>query len=153
MKRWIGGLWLVFAAILAFAAPEQKAETGDKEVKLLSHHETIAEFQGTNYYKCMGRTALCPDKCGNSGIQAKFKIVEYIAYEKPGEYGDEKQEVFVFLMEDNMGNLKVSETVRDTIKSLEKGDQVLLSWDHNYVTENGSSSPERTITKLEKKNN
>ena len=34
------------------------------------------------------------DKCGHGGQVAVFTIVRYINYEKPGQYGDEKQAVF-----------------------------------------------------------
>ncbi|KPK51167.1 MAG: hypothetical protein AMK72_00280 [Planctomycetes bacterium SM23_25] len=44
--------------------------------------------------------------------------------------------------------------LNETIKGLKKGDRVLLSWDHNYVTRTSkggkTSAPMRPITKLEK---
>ena len=109
----------------------------------------MAEFRGTNYHRCLGMTSLCPDQCGQSGTMANFKIIKYIAYEKFGEYGDPKSDNYAFLIEDNMGHLKVPETIRDTVYALKKGDTVLLSWNHDYVTIDGSSGPERPITKLE----
>lgn len=79
-----------------------------------------------------------------------FRIVKYLMYEKPGEYGDPKADEFTFLVEDNMQHPKVPGTIRDALKSLNPGDMVLLSWNHDYVTINGNSSPERPITRLEK---
>ncbi len=81
---------------------------------------------------------------------ASFKIAEYLNYQKSGEYGDPKSDTFVFMIEDNMKRLKVTPAIRDTMKSLKKGDRVFLSWNHNYVTVDGSSWPERPITKLER---
>ena len=40
--------------------------------------------------------------------------------------------------------------ILETVKGLKKGDYVLLSWHHDYVTKEGASSPERPIVKLEK---
>lgn len=45
---------------------------------------------------------LCPDRCGHSGKLATFAIVKYLRYEKPGEFGDPRQEQFLVLIEDNM---------------------------------------------------
>ena len=56
------------------------------------------------------------------------------------------------LIEDNMGNAKVSEGIRDAILALKPGDKVRLKWNHDYVTRDRSKSPERVITLLEKRN-
>ena len=135
------------AALLTLShAAAPKAEKRE----LLAKHQTVAQFDGVEYHRCLGMTTLCPDKCGSSGDMASFRIHKYLAYEKPGQYGDEKQKQYSFLVEDNMKNLKVPEAIRDTVKSLKKGDLVLLDWQHDYVTKDGSSSPERPIKKLEK---
>jgi hypothetical protein len=98
----------------------------------------------------MGLTSLCPDKCGQSGTLATFRIVNYVAYDRLGEYGDPKCEEFAFLVEDNMKNPKVPVAIRDAVDSLKQGDIVLLSWNHDYVTVDGTSGPERPLAKLEK---
>jgi len=36
------------------------------------------------------------------------------------------------------------------LDALQAGDYVLLSWNHDYVTRGGCSSPERPITELTK---
>ncbi len=122
----------------------------ERKVELLSRHETVAEFLGTSYHRCMGLTSLCPDRCGHSGNVATFRIIKYLNYEKPGEYGDPKVEQFVFMIADNMKVQKVDKAVRDAVEALGKGDKVLLSWDHNYVTSEGVSAPERPVVKLER---
>ena len=124
--------------------------TGREPRATLARHATVAEFEGVSYHRCMGLTALCPDQCGESGSFATFKIIKYVKYEKLGEYGDPKCEQFMFLVEDNMKHPKVPAAIRDAVNALKKGDRVLLSWDHDYVTVNGSSGPERPVTKLEK---
>ncbi len=123
---------------------------GAVKVDSLARHETVAEFRGTNYHRCMGLTSLCPDKCGESGALATFRIVYYVTYEKLGEYGDPKCNEFAFLVEDNMKHPKVSADIHAAVNSLKKGDIVLLSWKHDYVTSKGGSAPERPLTRLEK---
>ena len=119
------------------------------KVELLSSHDTKAKFTGITDHKCMGLTSFCPDRCGHSGKLASFEITEYIAYEKPGEYGDPKQETFQILIKDNMGNAKVPDEIAKDILALKAGDAVHLQWNHNYVTKDGTSSPDRPIAKLE----
>lgn len=125
-------------------------ETEPSKVETLARHETVAEFRGANYHRCMGLTSLCPDQCGESGALATFKIVRYLNYQKLGEYGDPKCDEFAFLVENNMKNPKVPADTLAAINSLKAGDFVLLSWKHDYVTSQGGSSPERPITRLEK---
>jgi hypothetical protein len=125
-------------------------EVTTTNVVTLARHETVAEFCGTSYHQCMGLTSLCPDKCGQSGTMASFKITKYLSYEKLGEYGDPKCEQYVFMLEDNMKRPKVSPAIQATVASLKKGDLVFLSWHHDYVTVGGSSGPERPLIKLQK---
>ena len=120
----------------------------EKQRQLLSSHDTIARFAGLADHQCLGRTSLCPDRCGESGKLATFEIVKYLRYEKPGEYGDPKQERFMVLIEDNMKHAKVPAAIRDAILVLKPGDLVHLQWNHDYVTQDGSKFPERPITSL-----
>jgi hypothetical protein len=124
-------------------APGEKRE-------LLAVHETLAVFDGVEYQLCRGMTALCPDKCGNSGEFANFAVKKYLKYKKNGEYGDPEQQSFQVQISDfdkkPLGDPKILQTV----KGLKKGDYVLLSWNHDYVTKEGTSSPERPLVKLEK---
>jgi hypothetical protein len=127
--------------------PGQAVVREDKR-DLLSSHDTEARFEGLSDHQCLGRTSLCPDRCGDSGKLATFTIVKYLAYEKPGEYGDPKQEKFLVLIEDNQKNPKVPAAIRDAILALKPGDKVHLKWNHDYVTKGGSKSPERPVTEV-----
>lgn len=142
-------LWIL-ALISILAGPVVGGEPNTNKVVTLARHETVAEFLGTNYHQCMGLTSLCPDKCGGSGTLASFAIIKYLNYEKLGEYGDPKCEQFDVMVEDNMKQSKVLPAIRDTVTSLKKGDHVLLSWNHDYVTVDGSSGPDRPVIKLQK---
>jgi len=143
---------LVWASAVSLLLIGWANADGQEAVKVdtLALHETVAEFRGTTYHRCMGLTSLCPDKCGESGTLATFKIVNYVMYEKLGEYGDPKSDEFAFLVEDNMNRSKVPADIRAAVNALTQGDIVLLSWDHNYVTSEGASAPERPVTRLEK---
>ncbi len=54
------------------------------------------------------------------------------------------------MVENQLGNAKIPAATLIIINSLKKGDTVRLSWNHDYVTRNRSSFPERTIIKLSK---
>lgn len=136
-----------FALLLAMLIlPSQAADKYD----VLAVHKTMATFTGTREHRCMGRTSLCPDRCGDSGTLAVFKIDAYTLYEKKGEYGDEKQTTFEFLTENNMKKAKVAPEVLAKIKTLKAGDKVVLEWEHRYMNRDGSRWPERPVVKLEK---
>jgi hypothetical protein len=81
---------------------------------------------------------------------ARFRIVKYLVYEKPGEYGDPKQEEFIVQVDDNLGKIKLPDVQVKIIRDLKPGDFVRLSWRHDYVTNNGGSYPERPLTAIGK---
>ena len=137
---------LIALALTAFAPAKDAAPAKQRE--LLSSHDTVARFTGLQDHRCMGLTSLCPDRCGESGKLAVFTIVKYLAYQKPGEYGDPKQEQFMVLIEDNMKNPKVPKPICDAVLALKPGDLVRLQWNHDYVTQEGSKFPERPIKNL-----
>ena len=117
---------------------------------ILSTNSTIAIFEGIKRNECMFRTSLCPDKCGHSTEIAQFKIIEYLDYTKPGEYGDEKQEYFYANMNLNAPEDKQKKEYIDFINQLKIGDKVKLKWDHIYIDNNGSRYPERHIRYISK---
>ncbi len=117
--------------------------------ELLSSHSTVAKFIGIKDHECLGKTSLCPDRCGHSGKLATFEIIEYLDYQKTGEYGDPKQTIFQVLIRDNLGKAKIPAEILSIIESLKANTKVKLSWNHDYVTRDKTSSPERPITKIE----
>lgn len=125
------------------------ADAGDKR-ELLSKHETVAQFQGITFQRCMFRTSLCPDRCGHSGNLASFRILKYLAYEKPGQYGDARQTRYLFMVEDSQKNAKITKELKEIVDGLKPGDYVRLNWQHDYVTRSGSKFPDRVVQKLEK---
>jgi hypothetical protein len=133
-------------------APKQdgiRKDPAPEKRELLSSHSTVAKFIGVKDHRCMGRTSLCPDRCGHSGKLASFEIIEYLDYQKPGEYGDPKQTNFQVLIRDNQGSAKIPDEILSIIESLKPDTKVKLSWKHDYVTKDKASSPERPITKIE----
>lgn len=132
--------------------PEQDDTGKDAALEkreLLSSHSTVAKFIGIKDHECLGKTSLCPDRCGHSGKLATFEIIEYLDYQKTGEYGDPKQTSFQVLIRDNLGKEKIPAEILSIIESLKTDTKVKLSWNHDYVTRDKTSSPERPITKIE----
>jgi len=141
-----------FSAKSLQAAPKHDAMRKDpapEKRELLSSHATVAKFIGIKDHRCMGRTSLCPDRCGDSGKLATFEIIEYLDYQKPGEYGDPKQTTFHVLIRDNQGRAKIPDEILSIIDSLKPDAKVKLAWRHDYVTKDQASFPERPITKIE----
>ena len=116
---------------------------------LLASHKTLATFGQLVDQPCMFRTSLCPHQCGHGGQVAIFDVDEYVAYDKPGQYGDAQQQKH---------HIKLSgepEDVQATIRGLEPGTKVRLDWDHVYITrtEPGggqSKYPERPTRRVER---
>ncbi|MBR6797264.1 MAG: hypothetical protein IKM45_01060 [Opitutales bacterium] len=127
-------------------APAEK--TGAK-VEVLSRHDTNAVFQGARRHVCMGRTMLCPDRCGHSGTLAVFKIENYNKYEQLGKYGDPQTEEFVFMLKSTTGKSDVPPALAEKIAALKPGDKVRLVWEHVYISDENGSRPERPIRVLE----
>jgi hypothetical protein len=151
MRNWILLMSaLVMTAVAWPTAASDEVENPKEKRELLAKHETLAVFEGVNYRLCRGLTSRCPKQCGDSGEFASFGVKKYLKYEKPGEYGDPKQETFLVQVSDYDKLPKGDSKILKTVKSLKKGDYVLLSWNHDYVTKAGTSSPERPIVKLEK---
>jgi hypothetical protein len=140
----------VVSTTLSVLAQDAPSKEPAERRELLANHETVAVFDGLNYRLCRGRTALCPERCGDSGEFANFAIKKYLKYEKPGRYGDPEQPSFLIQVSDFHRQPKGDPKILETVKSLQKGDYVLLSWHHDYVTKQGASFPERPIVKLEK---
>lgn len=114
-------------------------------VEVLSSHRTKAVYEGVRHLPCRHRTSLCPDRCGHARDVAVFRITEYVAYEKPGQYGDEKAAEFLLPL--GQGE-EVSAEVLAIARGLSKGDAVRLEWLHEYVTKGGSKYPRRRVVVL-----
>ena len=139
---------IVASPIMSAAKPEKKEN--DTTSKILSKHITISTYEGAQFRRCRGRTARCPENCGNSGEFARFTINEYLTYEKPGKYGDPKQKQYLIQISDFHKKPKGDADILKVIKGITKGDKVHLAWNHNYVTRKGSSFPERVVKELKK---
>ncbi|MBQ9758465.1 MAG: hypothetical protein IJW12_01675 [Opitutales bacterium] len=119
--------------------------------KVLSLHDTDAVFAGTRKHVCMGRSMLCPDRCGHSGTLAVFKIEKYNSYSAPDKYGDPETSEFACMLKPD-GSTEVAKEFVEKINALKPGDKVRLAWAHIYVSDpNGGNYPERVICELEKR--
>lgn len=132
----------ILALALALVSPLAWAADG---VEVLSTHRTKAVYEGVRHLPCRHRTSLCPDRCGHARDVGVFRITEYVAYDKPGQYGDGKATEFLLPLVEGG---EVSADILAAAKALAKGDAVRLDWLHEYVTKDGSSQPRRRVTLL-----
>ena len=132
----------------ADAAPSDAAPSSAPTFtrELLSRHVCTGTFSGME----AGREPMLRIYPPQPAKQwAVFAIAEYEEYEKPGQYGDERQTRFAFVPAEAPGSQWA-----DVVSSLQPNDRVKIAWRHEYVkrTEPGgmSSYPERPVTLLEK---
>jgi hypothetical protein len=97
----------------------------------------------------MHLTSLCPDRCGHANAWAVFDVDSYLAFEKLGQYGDEKGTTFALQTHpaDAVKHVAGALALLDT---LAVGERVRLAWLHEYVTEHGCSSPARRVVRLDR---
>ena len=123
-------------------------QTNRKE-QILAIQEVIATYEGTRHIPCMFRTALCPDHCDHAKDVAVFKIKEYTKYEKLNKYGDDKTDEFLWDLKVQSDNNKLHPEYLKIVKTLKPGQNVRIHWTHFYITNDGASYPERSVTYFE----
>ena len=112
-----------------------------RSVQLLSRHDVLATFAGIQPSPMAGMQR---DTGGTVHEWARFDVTEYVEYEKPGQYGDAQKDKFMCELP------KQSPEIRRIVETLQPGHNIRLAWNHNYVTENGASFPERTIVRIDR---
>ena len=75
-------------------------------------------------------------------------MYKYLAYEKPGKYGDPESKLYHVRMDEDEQRSGLSDERKALIRSLKEGDWIELSWNHDYVHQSGSSFPERPVVGL-----
>ncbi len=139
------------AALLMFAARSQVAAANQEKRTTLARHEAVAEYQGMNCHRCAGRTALCPDRCGHSGMMASFLIHKHLKHARNPECGDPEKDRFVVMLDDHHRSCRpTAPKLNNVVASLQPGDAVLLFWTHDGVALDDQSWPERVVSVLEK---
>lgn len=137
---------VTMAAPAEHAEPALESQTRD----LLSHHEFIATLGGIQHRPCRFLTSLCPDRCNHAATVAVFNVTDYEAYQKLGQYGDERQTVWHVALDD-----KLSAELTAAIRALEVGARVRIVYDHEYVTNTWvgggqAKFPERPLRSIER---
>ena len=113
---------------------------------VLCVNEVIATFEGIEHAPCRFMTAECPDHCDHATDVAKFHIDKYEKYEKLGEYGDDKQEEFIWDLKPTSDANKLHPEYIEKVKELKQGQKAKIHWTHFYVHSENVDSPERTVT-------
>lgn len=139
-------LFLMMAALLptVFAAPlPEKAE-------LLASNTVVAQFIGTVERPCHFRTALCPDRCDHAIKAAQFRVLSNEAYEKPGQYGDDKAAPGNMLVVDARADVPGQpDDMRQKLAELKPGQLVRITQKHYYADLGDVVMPVRPITQLD----
>ncbi|WP_088444588.1 DUF4377 domain-containing protein [Flavobacterium oreochromis] len=114
-----------------------------------STHIFTAFFDGINFHQCLGRTALCPDKCGQSGNIANFRVKEYKNLIVNGQAGTEKLKTYQILISD-FNKKDINEPFTKDIKTLKKGDLVTIHVEYVYNTTLSSVKTVENIISISK---
>ena len=113
---------------------------------VLCVNEVVATFEGIEHSPCHFMTADCPDHCDHATDVAKFHIDHYEKYEKLGEYGDDKQEEFIWDLKPTADANRLHPEYIEKVKELKPGQKAKIHWTHFYVHTEEGDSPERSVT-------
>lgn len=119
----------------------------EEKRELLAEYDTISRYEGISFVRCQGLTLFCPHQCDGSGEVATFTIVQSI---QQGGKQSRRQKGFGIRVSDFYRKPIGSPEILKTVRSLNQGDLVRLSWRREYVTTDRSGSSKTSILKLEK---
>lgn len=132
------------AAVLPLSAAPLPAKAD-----LLASNTVAAQYLGERRLPCMGRTALCPNRCGHAASVAVFRVISNEAYAKPGKYGDDKAEPGSEILIDAKADVPGQDAaVLETLSTLTPGDKVKLTQKHYYADFGDVLMPVRPVTEL-----
>ncbi len=132
------------AAVLPLSAAPLPAKAD-----LLASNTVTAQYLGARRLPCMGRTALCPNRCGHAASVAVFRVISNEAYAKPGKYGDDKAEPGAEILIDAKADVPGQDAaVLKTLAALTPGDKVKLTQKHYYADFGDVLMPIRPVTEL-----
>ncbi len=139
-------LFLLMSVLLPAAVASPLPEKAD----LLASNTVTAQFLGMQERPCYFRTALCPDRCDHAVKAAQFRVLSNEAYEKPGEYGDDKAEAGNMLVVDARNDVPGQpDGMLQKLAELKPGQVVRLTQKHYYADLGELVTPVRPITELE----
>lgn len=135
----------------AFVEPAVVSRTAD----VLARLRARVVYAGVQRRKCVHLTSLCPDRCNHARAWASFGVIEWLAYEKPGQYGDDKAATFAVQLEPVEAGVEHAAGFLDAVAGLEPGDGLEIEWLHEYVTTTwvgggSSKSPIRRVIAWER---
>lgn len=138
-------LFLLMSVLLPAAVASPLPEKAD----LLASNTVTAQFLGMQERPCYFRTALCPDRCDHAVKAAQFRVLSNEAYEKPGEYGDDKAEAGNMLVVDARNDVPGQpDGMLQKLAELKPGQVVRLTQKHYYADLGELVTPVRPITEL-----
>jgi len=125
-----------------------KTETVQKK-PYTSVHIFTAIFEGITFHNCMGRTSSCPEKCGESGNLANFKVKAYKDFIVNGEAGTVKLSEYSILISDYYKK-DLKKPFVNEIKNLKKGDEVVIHLEYIYDTSKSAVQTVENLVKITK---
>jgi len=142
---------LPLIALVAVGFAMAATDAGDaprarREVAVLSAHSVEATYAGRQERACMHRTSLCPDRCNHANAWLVFNVDSYLSYDKPGQYGDERQTQFALQVRP-ADKMEHAAGTHELAASLAVGDRVALTWLHEYVSDFGVHEGRETCAK------
>ena len=127
---------------------ETKENTKTETREMIYKYVAFGSFKQSKVQPCRHKTSLCPDRCTHAQKLYVFTLTDISV-----EPGTSKQRKFCnpltlgkefCISEKDMG------TWVDVATNLTENDQVAIEWQHDYVTRNGCSGPERPVIRLSK---
>lgn len=143
-------IFLLLFGLIIVASCKIKPQKTDVTTKpFTSTHVFDATFEGVTFQTCHGRTARCPETCGDSGNMANFKVDAYETFVVNGESGTEKLNDFHVLISD-FHKKDLQKPYVSVVKSLKKGDKVKVHVDFVYNTTKNIVEPVVDIISITK---
>ncbi len=137
-------------AVILSLLPGVFAAPLPEKTELLASNTVVAQYIGTVERACCFRTALCPDRCDHAMKAAQFRVLTNEAYEKPGQYGDDKASPGNLLMVDARHDVPGQpDDMLQKLGELKPGQLVRLTQKHYYAEQEGVHMPIRPVTQLE----
>lgn len=121
-----------------------------EKADLLASNTVVAQYVGVLERPCYFRTSLCPDRCDHAMKAAQFRVLTNEAYEKPGEYGDDKAAAGNMLLVDARRDVPGQpDGMLQKLADLKPGQLVRLTQKHYYADLGDVVTPIRPVTELE----
>jgi len=127
---------------------ETKENTETETREMIYKYVAFGSFKQSKIQPCRHKTSLCPDRCSHAQKPYVFELSDISVV--PGTSKQRKFCTPLTLGKEFCISEKDMGTWVDIANNLTENDQVTIEWQHDYVTRNGCSGPERPVIRLSK---